>query len=111
IEEKDFDEVISAIEYNVPIAYLDLLIEKKNYPLNKFIIFKNGEIKSPLYAAIANNHFKIADFIISKGGDINFTQHNINIFKLLIEKNLLTTKTLSYLLNKNWNIMEIKDYI
>ncbi|ORX42944.1 hypothetical protein BCR36DRAFT_305058 [Piromyces finnis] len=111
IEEKDFDEVISAIEYNVPIAYLDLLIEKKNYPLNKFIIFKNGEIKSPLYSAIANNHFKIADFIISKGGDINFTQHNINIVKLLIEKNLLTTKVLSYLLNKNWNIMEIKDYI
>ncbi|ORX38116.1 hypothetical protein BCR36DRAFT_417063 [Piromyces finnis] len=109
-EEKDFDEVISAIEYNVPIAYLDLLIKKKDYPINKFSIFKNGEIKSPLYAAIANNYFKIADFIISKGGNVNYTENSLNIAKLLITNNLFTTKVLLYLLNKNWNIMMIKNY-
>ncbi|ORX42636.1 hypothetical protein BCR36DRAFT_374365 [Piromyces finnis] len=101
IKEKEFDIVITAIECNVSIEFLDILLSRLKYNINKFTIFKNGEIKSPLYAAISKKHFKIADFIISKGGDVNYVQNNFNIAKLLMENNLFTTKVFMYLLNRD----------
>ncbi|ORX39521.1 hypothetical protein BCR36DRAFT_375517, partial [Piromyces finnis] len=111
IKEKEFDIVITAIECNVSIEFLDILLSRLKYNINKFTVFKNGEIKSPLYAAISKNHFKIADFIISKGGDVNYVQNNFNIAKLLMENNLFTTKVFMYLLNRDWDIMMIKHYV
>ena len=64
---------------------------------------------SLLFIAIANEQFRISNYLINIGCDINYCNNGHSLIQLLKIKNLLSPKIMAYLLSKNLNTIVFKD--
>ena len=100
----NFKEIlIHSIIKNAPLEIIEFILEKKKN-INLNFEYKIGNINYvPLFSAIANNNFIIADKLIKNGANINYYS-NLNkrfIIYDIYNKNKLNEKNLKYILNKN----------
>jgi ankyrin repeat protein len=101
----NFKEIlIHSIIKNAPLEIIEFILEKKKN-INLNFEYKIGNINYvPLFSAIANNNFIIADKLIKNGANINYYS-NLNkrfIIYDIYNKNKLNEKNLKYILNKNF---------
>jgi len=72
--EDNFDILVYSIKNSVPLEMIEFIIEKAPYKFFDYTIKEdNGLVCTPLFAAIAQNSFMIADLLIKKGANINMT--------------------------------------
>ncbi|KAL6631669.1 ankyrin repeat-containing domain protein [Neocallimastix sp. 'constans'] len=89
-----------SIENNISIKMLDYIIQECRYENLNFNININNEQQPLLYYIISQNKYKIFDFLIKKGADVNFG----SILTCLYNNNLINNKNLKYILNNNFSI-------
>jgi len=71
----DFDILVYSIKNSVPLEMLEFIIEKAPYKIFDYTIKEENSdlVCTPLFAAIAQNSFSIADALIKRGANINMT--------------------------------------
>jgi len=70
----DFDILVYSIKNNIPIEIIKFIIEKAPYKILDYTIKEDDNLVStPLFSAIAQNSFQIADLLLEKGANINMT--------------------------------------
>eukprot|EP00833_Pecoramyces_ruminatium_P010987 jgi/Orpsp1_1/1185019/evm.model.c7180000092000.1 len=117
LNNKNYDLLINSIENDASIDMIDSIINYGKYKSLNYSIFKSPDYveKSPLSTAIGRNNFKLADYLIDYGADINYigndfqdmtcTFQNINY----IIKNKINIEKLIYnIIKENKNIFLIR---
>jgi len=99
-----FDALIYSIEQNSSIDVIKYIMSKCQYKSYNFYITENNNNKIPLFSAIAQNNFKVADLLLANKANINCTLNNYNIIYNLCKLNLLNDKNLRYILSHGFNI-------
>ena len=102
IEHNNVDKIcfaillVYSIENNYNIEIIDYLIGKiENEDINfKITEFKREKV--PLFSAIENNHFELADILIQKY-KANITYEMNNMINLLLKNSILNCKQLKYI--------------
>ncbi|ORX49641.1 hypothetical protein BCR36DRAFT_353281, partial [Piromyces finnis] len=92
-----------AIDNNLSNRMIDLIIQQCHYENLDYYITMDGTSTPLLYFTISQNKYRIFDFLIKKGANINFG----NILVNLNFDNLLNSKNLKYLLNSNYELHPI----
>eukprot|EP00833_Pecoramyces_ruminatium_P007235 jgi/Orpsp1_1/1181267/evm.model.c7180000076523.1 len=97
-----FDILITAIENEVSIQMIEFIISNGKYRTMNFIIGGNHDFinKTPLSSAIERCNFKIANYLMEYGADINYISYDIL-------KNIVNNKNSKYILNKGICINEV----
>lgn len=107
LNDEDFDILISAIENSDSCELINYIIETVPYTDLNFSLPLNKDFKTPLTTAICHNRFEIADFLISKGADLNYklvnenTKNSNEILLFLHRNQYLNFDNLKYTLNKD----------
>jgi len=97
------DILSMALKHNCSIKTLEFIIKEFKYENLDFNFFdENGDTVTPLYYSLLNNHFKIFDFLLEKGANLN--NKNFNILTHLYESQQLNTKKLIYILNNDYTL-------
>ena len=102
------DLLNQAIDENGPLNYITFLISKYehiNYTVNDYI--------SPLYTALSNNNFKMADILLKSDADINYQLDDNDIIYTLNMNEKLNLKNLHYILDHGFVLSDsiITNYI
>jgi len=111
---KDFDNfnelLIYAIKCRASAEILEYIINARTDRDLNFEISYDNEVIVPLFEAIKNNSFDIADILIKHNANINYiTKRNgINIYNYLYNKKLYIINNLIYILNNGYNIKNFK---
>jgi hypothetical protein len=106
INDENFDILMNAIENSDSCELIQYIIDTVPYTDLNYDLPLNKEYKTPISTAISYNHFKVADFLISKGADLNYKLVNDNtkssneILLYLYRNNFLNFDNLKYTLNK-----------
>jgi len=104
----NFNEIlIYAIENNTSLEIVEYIIHIRADKNLNFSIVIDDKIKIPLFEAVKNNNFDIANILIKNKADINYetdTIHNKKIFKYLYYNKFLTIRNLNYILSKGFTI-------
>jgi len=111
-DEDKYDFLKIAIERHCPLDSFKTIIEDAKCTkemLNEFFISDDEEVTSLLFIAIANEQFRISDYLMNIGCDINYCNNGLSLIQLLKMKNLLSPKIMAYLLSKNLNTKVFKD--
>ena len=111
-DEDKYDFLKIAIERHCPLDSFKTIIEDAKCTkemLNEFFISDDEEVTSLLFIAITNELFRISDYLINIGCDINYCNNGHSLIQLLKMKNLLSPKIMTYLLSKNLNTTVFKD--
>lgn len=103
----DFDILIYSIENNISNDIIKYIIKQSKYETFNYHIIDNNIFKSPLFSAIGNNNFEIANILLKNKADINY--NNGDIINNLNSRSLLNNKNLKYILNNDFNIEGITD--
>jgi len=139
LNNKKFDILITAIECDVSNEIINYIINQVNYSslnyclydennkcgkYNKFDYYFYNENNDdnecdeykynfkkniPLFTAIANNKFDIANLLLQNNAnmDFNIDYENYNIFQYLNDQKVMNKKNLKYILNNNIEIDNI----
>jgi len=114
INNEQFDLLIYSIENNASSDIINFILNQINYKnLNFFINDKNVR-KNPLFQAIQNNNFEIANLLQKYNAGMNylFIQNRINydiIYYLYKENNnLLNIKNLNYILSHDYDMENLQ---
>ncbi|OUM61380.1 hypothetical protein PIROE2DRAFT_62551 [Piromyces sp. E2] len=107
-EKVEDDLLIKGIEHNAPVDYIYFLITY----IYEYVNYTKDHI-SPLYAALSNNNFRIADLLLEKGAEINVKLNDKDIIYFMQLKNKLNSQNLYYILNHGINLTDnnLKSYI
>ena len=111
-DEDKYNFLKIAIERHCPIDSFKTIIKDAKCTkemLNEFFISDDEEVTSLLFIAISNEQFRISDYLINIGCDINYCNNGHSLIQLLKMKNLLSPKIVAYLLSKNLNTTVFKD--
>jgi len=111
-DEDKYNTLKILIERHCPLETLKTKIEDAKCTkemLNEFFISDDEEVTSLLFIAITNELFRISDYLINIGCDINYCNNGHSLIQLLKMKNLLSPKIMAYLLSKNLNTKVFKD--
>jgi len=104
LNDKDFDILIYSIENDASFEIIKFIISQCQYETLNYFVVENGIFKLPLFYAIIKNNFRVANLLIEKKADINFTLNKTSIVYYLFKLNYLTNKNLKYILSKGFNI-------
>ena len=91
--------LIFLIGCNASYDFIEFLFDKSNKKDMNFKTSVNGTIKVPLFTAIENNHFKLANLLINKY-EANITYEMENMIDSWLNNNTLGTKHLNYIMSK-----------
>lgn len=95
------DILVIAIEQNASIEMINYIID--NYKYEEFN-YASSSYNSPLYYAVKNENFKLADILIKNKANVNFLCDNsLTIIDYLYNKESLSRRQLKYLLYNNSN--------
>ncbi|OUM61151.1 hypothetical protein PIROE2DRAFT_12906 [Piromyces sp. E2] len=89
-----------AIDNNLSNGTIDFIIEQCKYDNLNYYVTMNGTSIPLLYFTIYQDKYRIFDFLLKKGADINFG----NMLVHLNYDNIMNTKNLKYLLNSGYNL-------
>jgi len=127
IKNNNFDLLTFAIENNVSLSLIEIILSKYNsinYIFNEprtNNIFRDSnidrlqyqEIKNPLFSAIARNNFKLADYLIKNySANINITYNgNCNILEYFYNngnenQSLFNKNNIKYILTHEFNYID-----
>ncbi|OUM61618.1 hypothetical protein PIROE2DRAFT_12357 [Piromyces sp. E2] len=124
------DILINSIENNASSKIIKFIIDEWYEKINRYLyvkylytednaIEKNStkNYVSPLYVAIKNNNFEIADYLLKHGADINdikkntlLTIINKNNSKYILNKNILINEDIIIDMIKSAKLFFVKDY-
>eukprot|EP00833_Pecoramyces_ruminatium_P006253 jgi/Orpsp1_1/1180285/evm.model.c7180000072785.1 len=74
----NFDVLIKAIDVDVSVEFIKFIVCQCQYETLNYIIKKNEMDVSPLSLAILKENFKVADYLINNGSDVNFLKFNLD---------------------------------
>ncbi|KAL6631149.1 hypothetical protein U3516DRAFT_533911, partial [Neocallimastix sp. 'constans'] len=116
---RDFSELLGiAIKFNASLDIIEYFINhRKGKTLNFNVkVPKAGGryiIMTPLMIAVANNKFKMANFLIKKGANINYgiikNVKYYSIIDILFESKDLNKKNLKYILKNGFSLKRITE--
>ncbi|ORX80665.1 hypothetical protein BCR32DRAFT_245479 [Anaeromyces robustus] len=94
---KDFDILICAIDANVSIDIINYIIIQFHYDTFNYYIDNKNVVhdyrRPPLFYALSNNNFEIANLLLEKGANINYDNgcilHQLYLNKLINDNNLI----------------------
>jgi len=104
LNDTTFNVLIYSIEQNTSVDVIKYIIDQCQFKAFNFYIIERNQNKIPLFCAIANNRFRIADVLLEYKANINCTINNNNIISYLWKNNCLNGKNLQYILNHGFNI-------
>ncbi|ORX44720.1 hypothetical protein BCR36DRAFT_228163, partial [Piromyces finnis] len=107
LNDKSFDILIYSIENNASYEMIKFIIDQCQYETLNYFIVKDGIFKIPLFYAIIKNNFRVANLLLERKADINFTLNKTSIVYYLFKLNFLNKANLRYILNKGFNIKYI----
>jgi len=120
LNNENFDVLIYAIENHVSLELVEFIIRNANYPTLNYTFsatecFENyfseeldlyvndNTIRVPLFSAICEHQFKIANLLIEKGASITYKNlDNQNVLDYLYYNDYISNKTLKYILRKDF---------
>ncbi|ORX79774.1 hypothetical protein BCR32DRAFT_281095 [Anaeromyces robustus] len=111
------DILIYAIEHKASYEIINYIIQYGQYETLNYTFYDNKEhyshyetihgtfggysdYKTPLFIAVLNNNFKIADLLIKNKADINYFTRFENIVDFLYNLNFLNIQNLKYILSR-----------
>jgi len=99
------DVLVTAVEQNCSIEMIEYIIEEGVYlDLDYEVDFEEKGFKSPLFTAIKNEFFNIADVLIKHGADINGEIQNTDIVTYLNCLGVLNHNILKYILEHGYDV-------
>jgi len=104
LNDTTFNVLIYSIEQNTSVDVIKYIIDQCQFKAFNFYIIERNQNKIPLFCAIANNRFRIADVLLEYKANINCTINNNNIISYLWKNDSLNSKNLQYILNHGFNI-------
>jgi len=104
LNDKDFDILIYSIENDVSYEIIKFIIDQCQYETLNYFIVKDGIFKIPLFYAIIKNNFRVADLLLERKADINFTLNKTSIVYYLFKLKFLNKTNLKYILSNGFNI-------
>lgn len=108
---KDMDILIFSIENNASPKMIEYIVKEYN-DLNYTFDFKLMGMKSPLYSALMNNNFKVADILLKNEANINYNiDKYVDILLYLDSNHLLNKANLRYLLSHNFDVVDTGAYL
>jgi len=119
LESKDYnnfnDILIYSIEKNASTEIIEFIMDKrydKNLNFFKFVPpstrwSSDEKKKVPLFIAIGNNNFRLADFLIKNNADIGYgiEKYETSVFRNLLKDYRLNKNNLRYLFNRGIRII------
>jgi len=96
----DNDLLKLSIDNDVSFKMLDFIIEHCHYKYFDYYIHEKDNKTSLLCYVLSQNKYKVFDFLIKKGADINYG----NTLIYLYNNKLLNKKNLKYILCQNYNL-------
>ena len=108
LNNKNFDILISAIEYGVSNDIMNYIINQVNYDsLDYSFRYENNEYQysfnksvPPLFVAIAKNEFDIANVLLQNKANINYN----NLFNFLMDNSVMNNDNLKFILENGIKI-------
>ncbi|ORX77877.1 hypothetical protein BCR32DRAFT_295345 [Anaeromyces robustus] len=108
---RDFDLLLFSIENSASVEITRYIIEQCQYQTFNYSIC-NSSIspikRTPLFCAICNNEYKLADILLEYKADINYSDGDILYYLFYLD--LLECKNLRYVLKSGIKIEYIIDY-
>ncbi|OUM56282.1 hypothetical protein PIROE2DRAFT_19177 [Piromyces sp. E2] len=99
------DVLVTAVEQNCSTEMIEYIIEEGVYlDLDYEVDFEEKGYKSPLFTAIKNEFYNIADVLIAHGADINGEIQNTDIITYLNCLGVLNHTILTYILNHGYDV-------
>jgi len=95
------DLLIQAINQSAPLDYVTFLISKYEH-----INYTIDDTISPLYTALSNNNFKMADILLKSDADINYQLDDNDIIYTLNMNRKLNLKNLHYILDHGFALSD-----
>ncbi|ORX45986.1 ankyrin, partial [Piromyces finnis] len=89
-----------SIDNNASIKMLNFIIKQWHYEYFDYYIFEKDIKISLIYYTLLQNKYKIFDFLIKKGADINYGDSLLYFYN----NKFLNKKNLRYILNQNYNL-------
>jgi len=94
----NFDMLIYVIENDFATGFIIYIIDLFDYQMFDYTV----KDQSPLMACISNKNFTIANHLLKKGADINYTNSECNPYIGIIDKYILDIQNVKYLLKNGF---------